>query len=63
MSVIGKPKCIFINRYQVHITQRASVGFNTLKVRGRLTTRKNYNCNANQPLLCIMRIRTHYFAI
>ena len=63
MSVTGKPKYIFINRYRAHIIQGISVNFNTLKVRGRLATKKSYNYNANQPLLYTIRIRTYYFAI
>ena len=47
MSIIGKPRHIFINRYQAHITQGISVGFSTLKVRGRLATKKSYNYNIN----------------
>ena len=63
MSVIGKPKYIFINKYSVYIVQGASVSFSTLRVRGRLATKKSYNYNINQPLLCIIRIRTYYFTI
>ena len=47
MSVIEKPKCIFINRYWAYITQGISISFSTLKVRGRLATKKSYNSNIN----------------
>ena len=39
MSVIGKPRYIFINKYQTHIAQGVNVGFNILKARGRLATK------------------------
>ena len=63
MSVTEKPKYIFINRYRAHIVQKANIDFGTLKIKKRLATRKSYNCNINQPLFCIIRIKTYYFTI
>ena len=63
LVILTKSECIFVSRYQAYITQGVSVGFNTLKVRGRLVTGKSYNSNINQPLLYIIRIKTHYFTI
>ena len=63
LIVLIKLEYIFVSKYQAHIAQGVSVGFNTLKVRERLATKKSYNYNINQPLLYIIRIRTHYFTI
>ena len=63
MSVIEKPKYIFINKYWAHIAQKVSIGFSILRVKERLAIEKNYNYNTNQPLLYIIRIMTHYFTI
>ena len=60
---LTKSECIFVSKYRAYIAQGVSIGFNTLKVRGRLATKKSCNSNINQPLLRIIRIRTYYFTI
>ena len=58
-----KLEYIFVSKYQAYITQKASVGFSTLRARERLATGRSYNSNINQPLFRIIRIRTHYFTV
>ena len=60
---LTKSEYIFVSRYQAYIIQGVSIGFNTLRVRGRLATKRSYNSNVNQPLLYIIRTRTYYFTI
>ena len=56
-----KSEYIFVSKYQAYIVQGASIGFNTLKVRGRLATKKNYDYNIDQLLLIAIRIRRYDF--
>ena len=63
IPTLTKLEYIFVSKYQAHIVQGVSIGFSTLRVRERLATGKSYNSNINQPLLYIIRIRTHYFTI
>ena len=63
LVILTKLEYIFVSRYQAHIVQGVSVGFNIFRVRGRLATKRSYNSNINQPLLRIIRIKTYYFTI